>query len=438
MGCCLAHASDPWPPPRPIAEGTAAYRAPQEPPPLEEDAGVISVEEPEGPLVLDDALALALMGNPELAVFSWEVRAREASALQAGKIPNPELDVRLWRLAPRQIGDPEEGRRRVILSQDFELGGKRHRREVLAEVERDVAGWDYEAKRIEVATLVSDRFVAVLGGQHHVQTWSRFVEFLEQLHERVSAFVERGVMRSLELHQVTRQVGLARIQLRQAEHELSAARRLLAATWNGASPRFTEAIGNLDPVGPLPAIETLVEIAQRSPTITRWEAELARGQASLSLAKANAVPDLRVGAGVRWQTDRSGSDYLLDFEIDLPIFDRKQGEARRARYEMARAQAARQAAEAAVGAEIAEFYYLLAESRDRGATMREQVIPAARAALEALRQGFEVDPQELGNLLDARRDLARAEVEHTTALVDSHQALVMLEGIVGQSLADVD
>jgi hypothetical protein len=66
------------------------------------------VVESDGPLALEDALALALMHNPELEVFSWEARASEARTLQAKKIPNPELDVRLYRLGiPRRYSQPD-------------------------------------------------------------------------------------------------------------------------------------------------------------------------------------------------------------------------------------------------------------------------------------------------------------------------------------------
>ncbi len=47
-----------------------------------------------------------------------------------------------------------------------------------------------------------------------------------------------------------------------------------------------------------------------------------------------------------------------------------------------------------------------------------------------------MEPGNLGDLLDARRDLARAEDDHAVALVDFHRSLAALEGIVGQSLGE--
>jgi cobalt-zinc-cadmium efflux system outer membrane protein len=388
---------------------------------------------------LRDALALALMGNPELAVFSWETRASEARALQAGKAPNPELDIRVYHLdIERRNLPPDEARNRVILSQVFELGGKRRRRFDLAQTERELAGWDYEAKRIEVATVVAGHFAAVLGAQRRVESLRRFVEFNEKTRDSVSALVEGGALRRVETHQVARQVGLARVELQRAESELAAARFGLAATWGRRSPRFTEAVGDLEQVTPVPDIETLIDLAEQSPTIARWSAEQARGEAALALAKARRVPDIRWGAGVRWENDASGQDFLVDFEIPLPLLDRKQGEILEARFDMARAQAGRKAARATSSAEIAEFYYQLEESRARSLTLREEVLPAARASLEAHRLGFERTAANVGDLLDARRDLARAEVQYTDALVDYHLALATLEGLVGQSLAEAE
>ena len=52
-----------------------------------------ALDEPTGVLTLSEALALALIENPELAPFAWRERANEARLLQAKLRPNPELGV---------------------------------------------------------------------------------------------------------------------------------------------------------------------------------------------------------------------------------------------------------------------------------------------------------------------------------------------------------
>jgi cobalt-zinc-cadmium efflux system outer membrane protein len=132
----------------------------------------------------------------------------------------------------------------------------------------------------------------------------------------------------------------------------------------------------------------------------------------------------------------SEQDYLVDIEIGLPLWDHKKGQVREARHTMARAQSGREAAEALTSEEIAGFYYVVVEAEGRALTLRDEVLPAADATFEALRTGFETTAQNLGDLLDARRDLARAEVQYIDALVEYHQALATLEGVVGHSLAN--
>ena len=104
-------------------------------------------------LTLPQALALALLQNPELAAFSWEVRAVEAHTLQAGLRPNPELGLEVENLTG--YGAFQGGRSvqtTLRLSQRVELGGKRSRRLRVAALERDLAAWDYETKRLDVLT----------------------------------------------------------------------------------------------------------------------------------------------------------------------------------------------------------------------------------------------------------------------------------------------
>jgi cobalt-zinc-cadmium efflux system outer membrane protein len=428
--CGQARAADEGPRPLPLAGHLPAFSAPEEPPPDDAVADPPVVEEA-GPLALENALALALMNSPELEVYSWEVRVGEARALQAGKTANPELDIRLWRLE----NGPDDDRQRVILSQLIELGGKPRRRFDLAHSERELAGWNYEAKRIEVATRVASRFVVLLGAQRRRASLQEAVSYFDELERGLAQLVESGAMRSVSLHEVKRWAGLTRIDLHEAESELEIARYRLAATWGSRDPRFTEAVGELEETTPIPDIETVLAMAQGSPAIARWDAELARGQAALRLARARRVPDVRYGLGTRWEDDFDQRDYLLDFEVSLPIFDRKQGEIKEARYEMARARAGKQAAEAASGAGIAELYFALTESEARRKTLGDEVVPAARALFEAYRIGFDRQAERLGDLFDARRDLARAEVQYTEALVDYHRALTRLEGAVGQSLA---
>ena len=86
---CTASRSPALPEPRPLGAALPVYHPPEattnpEPTPL------LPVAER---LTLPEALAHALLRSPRLQAFAWGVRAQEASARQAGRPPNPEVEL---------------------------------------------------------------------------------------------------------------------------------------------------------------------------------------------------------------------------------------------------------------------------------------------------------------------------------------------------------
>jgi len=437
LGCGRSRTPEPWHEARPLAADFPVFRAPREP-----LADTLADHEPLAPqptaqLTLRGALALALVRNDGLAAFSWEVRSSEARALQAGQRPNPELDMRLDHLHnPREIGRPDEARTRLILSQVLELGGQRRKRVDLAHAECDLAGWEYEAKRIEVATLVASCFVTVLGAQRRVELLRQSLEFVEGLRGIVLQRVTRGALGSVKAHQAERRVARERIDLRRAESELAVARHRLVATWGSRSARFTEAIGDLEQMKPIPDAETVMDLTQHSPTLAGWDSELARRQAAIALARAERLPEITAGAGVRVDGGSGENELLVDLEISLPIFDRKQGDILEARCNLAKAHAEQKDVEAAIHEAIVEVYQDLAASHYEAVTLRDELLPAARATYGAIQHGFEQGALKLGDLVDAQRDLVRAELQYVDTLVDYHEMLATLEGLIAQPLPE--
>jgi cobalt-zinc-cadmium efflux system outer membrane protein len=126
-------------------------------------------KDPTGTITLSDAVSLALLNNPELKAFSLEVRVLEAQTLQAGLLPNPEIDTELENFMGSGEFDAFDSVETTIqLSQLIELGGKRSKRKRVSSLERDLAEWDYLTKRADVLTEVTKAFIEVLAAQEHL------------------------------------------------------------------------------------------------------------------------------------------------------------------------------------------------------------------------------------------------------------------------------
>ena len=86
-----------------------------------------------GDITLQQVLASTIEGSPQLASYSWEVRASEAHILQAGLRPNPELSVIPENfLGSGAFKDQVQYQNTLQLSQLIELGEKRELRKEAA------------------------------------------------------------------------------------------------------------------------------------------------------------------------------------------------------------------------------------------------------------------------------------------------------------------
>ena len=100
-------------------------------------------------ITLARALALTLERSPQLAAFSWDIRAAEARILQAKLVPNPEIswDGEDFTRAGVQSAT-ESMQNTLVLSQLIELENRGSRvRE--ARLDRRAAEWDYQVKRFD-------------------------------------------------------------------------------------------------------------------------------------------------------------------------------------------------------------------------------------------------------------------------------------------------
>ena len=397
-------------------------------------------ENPTGRITLRDALALALRQSPELASFAWEIRARESTAIQAGRAPNPTLDVLVedlgasGRRARRQPGG-REPQTTVQLSQLIELGGKREARRTLAGFDRDLAAWDFEAARIDVLTRVTAAFLDVLVSQQAVVLAERARALIEQVEQTVRTRVEAGVVSPIEQTKAGVALAMARIDEQRARRSLAADRIALAALWGHSSATFASADGDLQSSPALPPFDTIAQHVARNPEVARWATEIAQRDAARALESARGVPDLTVTAGYRRLTDVDSNAFVIGASIPSAVRPQP-GRRRRPRPSAsprrAKPNAPRTCASRPAGRGL---------SRPRRGTRRSRgagrgVLPGARSAFAAIEEGYRLGRFGYLEVLDAQRTLVGAETQHLRALADVQKAVAQVERLIGVPLAD--
>jgi cobalt-zinc-cadmium efflux system outer membrane protein len=391
--------------------------------------------EPNAPLTLQQALALALLHNPGLEVFSWELRAREAAILQQGLRPNPVLGAKVENVAgSAPMNEFEEAVTTLRISQLIELGAKRIKRTRLAQQNYALSTWDYETKRLDTITQVTRRYIEVLADQQQEALAQQTLALAQQLHGIVKDRARVGVIPTVEVDKALVRVSIEQIRLHTAQQTLQSTRQQLSALWGNAQPRFTVALGELKTVDDIPTQEQLMQSVSENPDIARWSTEIAQRQAALDWAQSLAIPSVTVGAGLRRFNALNENVMVFELGLPLPVINRHQGTRQQARYNLLKAAAQQRDARIKVQTSLVSHYRKLASAHHEANTLRDITLPAARAAYDAARQAFEQGLTNYIDVLDAERTLVDVESQYIEALSAYHQTTAVLEGLIGQSL----
>lgn len=434
-GCVPPDIQAVWPEPRPLGKDIPAYRPLPQPP--DEARPARQVREPTGVVTLPQAQALALLHNPKLAAFAWEVRAGEARTLQAGLPPNPEFGLEVEDFAGSgEVRGFQGTEITVRLSQVIELASKRLKRARVAALERDLVAWDYEATRVDVLTQVTQAFVEVLSAQERLALNEELVRLAEQVLATAAERVKAGKVSPVEETKASVALSTSRIALQRSQRELEAARKRLGATWDSTTIAFERAEGTLDALAAIPPGERFVERIAQNPDIARWVTEMAQRQAAVELEAARRIPDPTVGGGVRHFRATGDNALFMDFSMPLPIFDRNQGGFLEARYKRAKAEEERRAAAVQVRAALADAYATLSSAFAEATGLKNEVVPGAQHAFEVASEGYRQGKFGFLDVLDAQRTLSEARGQYIEALTAYHKAVAEVERLIGAPLIE--
>jgi cobalt-zinc-cadmium efflux system outer membrane protein len=391
--------------------------------------------EPNGILTLRQALALTLMHNSQLKVFSWETRAAEARELRAGLWPNPELGVEVEDVGgsgPRSGFDAAETT--IQLSQLIELGDKAQKRKQVAALEKELAGWDYQAKRLEVLKETGKAYLSLLVIQEKTKLLAELVDVSEQTLRSVSLRVDAGKDSPLEKTKASVALSEIRIEHRQALQELENARKYTASFWGSRRPQFSRAEGRLETVFEIPEINQLQQKLLNNPMLAWWEKEIARNKAALELEKSKSVLDVSVSAGVKRFNETDDNAIVFGVAIPLPVSDRNQGGRMEAVANLSKSHEAQRAARIEILNQFNHVYNELSISLTKTKELHALILPGAEEVFNASREAYKEGKVDYLNVLDAQRTYFEVRMQYIDVLAAYHNAVADMECLIGQEI----
>ena len=386
-------------------------------------------------VTLADALGFTLKDNPTLESFAVEIRARDFAALQAGLRPNPELGVEVENFAGQDALQGVDGAETTIaFAQLVELGGKRGNRRMIADLDKTLAEWDDQSKKLDVLAATAKAFVEVLIAQEQVALNAELLKLAEQTTAAVTERVDAGKVSPVEKSRAHIELAAARIEANKANRELEAARRRLAGFWGDERAGFGRAVGQLGAIPALPDEEPLTDLLSKNPDLARWTTEIERSEAALSLARSEAVPDLTLSAGVRNFQETEDNAFVVGISMPIPFFNRNQGGISEARARRDKAQSAQRAAKIGLLTGLSDTWQSLAAAYTEAVGLRDEILPGAQATYESTELGYREGKLDFLQMLDAQRTLFMVKRQYLLALGAYHLAGIDMERITGVPL----
>jgi cobalt-zinc-cadmium efflux system outer membrane protein len=369
-------------------------------------------------LSLAEARDLVLRLNPGLEAASLRLEAADGAIRQAGRLPNPSLEIEAENLGG-DLPTTGEAETTVVVEQTIELAGKRRLRVAEARADRTLAAMDGEAARRDLLHRLDRAFITLVAARDRLGIAADARVTATEVEEAVSYLVEAGKVSPIELPRAESEVALAEAELARAEAGMRSAAALLAGLWNGVDlPRAT---GELATVIELPGGWQRALDPAALPHVRRWDALAERDEAVAARERAQAAPDLDLAAGYRRSADTGEETFIVAVGLNLPLWDRGRDAATAARAlasaarhegEVMRGELAAQLRAAAMELELAEREVSL---------VANEVVPRAREVFDAVTAGYALGELPLLDVLEARRSLFSARLRLVEAL--EHQAL---------------
>lgn len=369
------------------------------------------------PISLGEALSQGRAASPRITRAEAEVRAAEGRALQAGLSPNPSLGVEVENFSGtgpyRSFRQTETT---LALSQEFELGGKRRARKAVAAAELDF--WRLALSR-EQAVLDYDIRVAhaELAAAEARGTLARdTLGRARELSRVAKELVDAGRDPPLRKLRADALLAEAEAELARAAGAFISARRKLALLAGSSDPELTAAPSSDEQPPTLPP-ET-PSLDERLATAEREAA-----QARVSLAKAEAVPNVTASGGVRRFREGGETAIVAGISIPLPFRNRNQGNiaAARAETDAAGAVLAQTRLDANFNRRDAEL--MVTAANERVAALSGPGLAQAEEAARLADIGYRAGKFSLVELIDtqealnsARRNLIEAQLDRARAL----------------------
>jgi outer membrane protein, heavy metal efflux system len=388
----------------------------------------------QGPLItLEQVEKVAREMNPTLHQAEAEIRAANARQQQAGLYPNPTVGYTGDEVRGGSVGGGKQG---FFVQQTVVTGGKlRLSRDVLGK-DAKLATIEAEEQRIRVESAVRMAFLRVLAAQELLDARRDLSKIAQDSAETERRLMNTGQADEAEVLDAEVEAQRMRIAARMQENTLREEWRSLSAVIGQPDMPMATVAGDLERDWPELNEEEAVEaITKESPAVRIADTATTRAQALLARARREPIPDLQVRAGMEYNNElldrlpfAKGWEGIAEVSVQIPIFNRNQGDITAARAEVDRAEQEKRRIALTLRDRAASAVDQYANARLMAVEFRDSILPRAKKAYRLMVEKYGLMLASYPRVLESQRKLYELHVEYIAALEAVWTTGIALQG----------
>ena len=388
-------------------------------------------------ITLDEAIRLALQHNHALLAARTTILQNQALETTANLRPNPTLS---WDAQFLPIFQPNQFTADYInnsaqfdlgIGYLFERGKKRQHRLQAAKDQTTVSRSQVTDNERQLTFNVSQQFIGVVLAQSTVdfarQDLDSFQKTVDISEERYKAgAISEGDFLKIKLQFLQFQTDLSAAVLAKVQ-AIAALRQLVGFE---SVPDMFDVEGQLDYQPVHAGLEDLKALAMRTrPDLLAAQQSVIAARSQELLAEANGKRD--VGASFNYSHVAATNTGAFFFNVQLPIFDRNQGEIARTRYAITQSQEQASEASQQVMTDVLDAYEALRSNDQIVQLYRGGYVDAAQKSRDISEYAYKKGAASLLDFLDAERTYRSNQLAYRQALASYMTALEQTRQAVG-------
>ncbi len=390
---------------------------------------------PEPGLTLEQLQEMALANNPTLAQAKAGVRAAEGRSRQAGLWPNPTIGYSGDEIRGGSYGGGEQG---AFVQQNVILGGKLGLDRKIFDAEGKQATAEADEQRLRVENGVRIAFYQSLAMQAMVETREKLRDIAKDAAETTRQLFNVGQADQPDVLEADVEADQDELAVITEEQEQRRAWSVLAAVVGKPDFPLAHLQGDLEKLPEVNAEQILQTILRDSPAVKIAQLGVTRAEAEMQRAQHESIPDLFLRAGYAYSFEQLGtapakavgSEAFAEVGVNLPIFNRNQGNIAAADADRERATLEVQRVGLVLRQMAAPIVQNYASSRAIAEKYKSRTLPNARQAYQLYLRKYHEGAAAYPQVLIAQRTLVQLETSYINTLENVWINAAALQGLL--------